>query len=104
MVAGAVEHPPQVWDSREEGREGEGRAREGKGEKERGGERGGGDVKLGGRRGTSRRKALEEWQGGEIRRRGIHSRDWASFTHTTQPEGVLPTYMQAWSRGKARTG
>lgn len=41
VVAGAVEHPPQAWDSREEGREGEGRAREGKGEKERGGERGG---------------------------------------------------------------
>lgn len=40
MVAGAAEHSPQPWDSREEGREGEGRAREGKGE-ERGGDRGG---------------------------------------------------------------
>lgn len=81
---------------RGQGEGGQRREREGRGER--------GEVKLGERRGTSRTKAREEWQGGEIRRRGIHSRDWASFTHTTQPEGVLPTYMQAWGRGKARTG
>lgn len=95
VVAGAAKHPPQPRDSREEGREGEGRAREGKGE-ERGGDRGGSKA---GRRGTRRRRR-EEWQGEMKQTRGKY---WASFTPITQQEGVLSTYMRTWCRDKART-
>lgn len=96
MVAGAVEHPPQPWDSREEGEGGEGRAREGKGEKERGGvgrkgrNKEGGGVPGGERPGRSGRAE---------RLRDPRSTIGASFTH----QGVLSIYMQAWARDKART-
>lgn len=86
-----AEHPPQPWDSRKEGRAGEGRAREGKRE-ERGGERGGSKA---GRRGTRRRRGREEWQAGEIKQQETHSKDWASFTPTTQHEDVLSTCLAA---------
>lgn len=95
VVVGAAEHPAQPWDSREEGREGEGRAREGKGE-ERGGDRGGSKA---GRRGTRRRRVREELQGEEMKQTRKY---WAFITPITQQEGVLFTYMRAWGRGKAR--
>lgn len=88
MVAGAAEHQPQPWDSREEGREREGRAKEGKGE-ERGGDRGGNKA---GRRGTRRRRVREEWQGEKMEQ--THGKYWASFTPMTQQESVLSTYMR----------
>jgi hypothetical protein len=95
---GAAKHPQQPRDSREEGREGEGRTREGKGE-ERGGDRGGSKA---GRRGTRRRRRIrEEWQGEEMKQ--THGKYWASFTPMTQQEGVLSTYMRTWGRDKART-
>lgn len=94
MVAGAAEHSPQPWDSREEGREGEGRAREGKGE-EKGGDRGGSKA---GRRGTRGRRVREEWQGEEMKQ--TCGKYWASFTPITQQGGVLSTYLRTWGRDK----